>query len=171
MARARKAKPAGKAKKSASSNQKVGRPSEFKPDYCEQVVKLCRLGATDQDIAEFFNVSTTTIDNWKIRYPEFLGAVRAGKIEADVQVANSLFKKATGYVVEVEKVVGRADDRKIVKMNIAIEPDTQACMFWLKNRRKDQWRDKQEIDVTVMNHEQALEALEQEANADVTRVH
>lgn len=160
MAKPRKAKP-----DKAKSNGKVGRPSEFKTEYCDQVVKLCRLGATDQDIAEFFSVSTTTIDNWKRQHPEFLGAIRAGKIEADVQVANSLFKKATGYVVEVEKVVGQGDKRKVVKMNVAIEPDTQACVFWLKNRRKDQWRDKQDIDLTVKSHEEALDELDQVTRA------
>lgn len=141
-------KNAGGAKKAKPEKKKRGRPSLFKPEYCDQVTKLCRLGATDIDLAQFFGVTHTTLNSWKASHPEFLASLRAGKIEADMQVANSLFKRATGYVVEVEKVIGRGESRKVVKLNVAVEPDTQACMFWLKNRRKDQWRDKQDHEIT-----------------------
>jgi hypothetical protein len=158
MARARNAKPSGKAK--AESKRKVGRPSEFKPEFCEQAEKLCKLGATDEELAEFFGVTTTTIDNWKVKHPAFLGAVKEGKVLADINVANSLYKKATGYVLETERVIGKGDNARVVPLKIAIEADTTAAIFWLKNRRKAHWRDKQDVDLNVYNHEEALDELE-----------
>ena len=129
-------------KKPPEDKKGRGRPSSFREEYCDQVVKLCRLGATDQDLCDFFGVTHPTLNSWKQKHPEFLSSLRAGKIEADMQVANSLFKRATGYVVEVEKIMGRGEDRKVVKLNVAVEPDTDACKFWLQNRRKDYWRNR-----------------------------
>ncbi len=152
---------AGKKTKAASkAKTKVGRPSEFQPEFCEQAEKLCRLGATDAELAEFFGKSEQTINAWKQKHPEFLESIKGGKVLADIAVANSLYKKATGYVMEIDKVIGRGDERKVVKVNIAIEPDTTAAIFWLKNRRKQHWRDKQDVDLNVYNHEEALDELE-----------
>lgn len=162
MARARKAKPSGKAKAKSKApvKRKVGRPSEFKPEFCEQTEKLCRLGATDGDLAEFFGVADRTIDAWKQKHPEFLRSIKEGKVLADINVANSLYKKATGYTMQIEKLIGRGEQRQVVTLNVDIEPDTTAAIFWLKNRRKDYWRDKQDVDLNVYNHEDALDELE-----------
>lgn len=127
----------------------AGRPTEFREDYCVQVEKLCKLGATDEQIAEFFDVSVQTIYNWKSKHPEFVEAIKNGKVIADMQVSNSLFKKATGYVIETEKVVGKGDNKQVLKVNVAIEPDTTAAIFWLKNRQPEYWRDRTE---TQVNH-------------------
>ena len=56
---------------------KAGRPSKYKAEFAKQAAKLCRLGATDVELASFFNVSINTIDNWKARHPEFMGSLRA----------------------------------------------------------------------------------------------
>ena len=54
----------------------VGRPTKYDPKYIEQVYKLCLLGATDSDMANFFNISEATLNNWKIEYPEFLESIK-----------------------------------------------------------------------------------------------
>jgi hypothetical protein len=54
----------------------VGRPSSYKPEFAKMVRHLCKLGATDADLADAFEVSVVTIDNWKIRYPQFLGSLK-----------------------------------------------------------------------------------------------
>ncbi len=41
----------------------AGRPSKFKDEYIEQARKLAALGATDQEIADFFEVLPTE-DDW-----------------------------------------------------------------------------------------------------------
>ena len=74
-----------------------GRPTDYLPEYCTQVKKLCLLGATDKEIADFFEVTETTINNWKIDHPEFFESIKAGKITADSEVAGSLFKRAMGF--------------------------------------------------------------------------
>jgi hypothetical protein len=159
MARARNARPSGKSQAKKESNQ-VGRPSDFKPEFCEQAEKLCRLGATDEELAAFFDKDVATINRWKHSHPEFRASVKEGKVLADINVANSLYKRATGYVLETEKVVGKGENQRVVKLSIAVEADTTAAIFWLKNRRKDHWRDKQDHEHHVYNHEDALDELE-----------
>jgi len=107
---------------------KGGRPSSYKPEYADQATKLCMLGATDAELANFFNVAESTLHKWKIDYPQFSEALKEGKELSDARVAHALYTRATGY----EK-----DDKHY-------PPDTTACIFWLKNRRKDKWRDKNE---------------------------
>lgn len=101
--------------------ESVGRPSLYKPEYADQALRLCLLGATDAELGEFFGVSETTVNNWKQAHPEFLVSLRAGKQDADSQVAKALYDKAKGG-------------------------DVPAATFWLKNRRARDWRDKQEVE-------------------------
>ena len=125
---------------------KRGRPSKFRPEYCKQVEKLCRLGATNTEIADFFEVSTSTIDRWMNDHPEFRDALKRGKILADVGVADALYRRAIGCTVTKQHAVRSKDadgNERIetVKLKIEVPPDTTACIFWLKNRRPAQWRD------------------------------
>lgn len=121
------------------------RPTDYKPDYCDQGYKLCLLGATDKDMAEFFEVDESTINNWKLAHPEFLESIKKGKQLADATVADRLFKRATGY--EHEEVDVKMYMGNIIKTDLTkhYPPDTTAAIFWLKNRQKDKWRDRQEI--------------------------
>ena len=123
---------------------KGGRPSSYKPEYAEQAKKLARLGATDKEMADFFEVGEKTLNNWKQDYPEFLQSLKEGKLLADAEVSSKLFHRATGY--EHEDTDIRVIDKKIVTTTITkhYPPDTTACIFWLKNRQPDKWRDKQE---------------------------
>lgn len=74
-----------------------GRPAKYKEEYDEQVRKLCLLGATDKELADFFNVCEATINNWKNKHPSFLESIKKGKHVADATVAEKLFHRATGY--------------------------------------------------------------------------
>ena len=124
----------------------TGRPTKYKPEYSQQTYKLCLLGATDIELADFFDVSEATINNWKIDYPEFLESIKKGKIEADAKVAESLYKRANGYEhedVDIKMYEGEIIKTKLIKH---YPPDTTAGIFWLKNRRPKEWRDKQEIE-------------------------
>lgn len=122
-----------------------GRPSAYRTEFAEQATKLCQLGATDFELAEFFEVDTRTIYRWKNSEPEFCQAVIVGKEKADERVERALFNRAVGYSFESEKVfqfrgaVVRADTVEHVP------PDPGAAMNWLKNRRPDDWREKSEL--------------------------
>jgi hypothetical protein len=120
----------------------AGRPSAYRPEHAEQALKLCRLGATDADIAEFFGVSEQTINAWKGRHPEFLESLKGGKMEADAHVADRLFKRATGYEHEAVKIMQYEGAVIEVPYVEHYPPDTTAAIFWLKNRRPDLWRDR-----------------------------
>lgn len=122
-----------------------GRPPKYKDGFAKQASKLCALGATDEDLADFFEVSIRTIANWKARHDEFLQALKAGKSEADDRVERSLYQRAMGYSHDAVKIM--QSDGQVIRAEYRehYPPDTTACIFWLKNRRPEQWRDKTEI--------------------------
>jgi hypothetical protein len=122
---------------------KIGRPSSYKAAFAEQAKKLCLLGATDVDIADFLEVAVSTIYKWKHDYPEFSEALKSGKEAADERVERSLYHKAVGYTFESEKVFQFQGQIVRTPTREHVPPDTTAAIFWLKNRRADQWRDVQ----------------------------
>jgi hypothetical protein len=127
-----------------------GRPTKYDSSYPKQAEKLCLLGATDEDLADFFEVTITTIKNWKSVYPEFLACITNGKEPADDRVERSLYQRAVGYSYDAVKIFMPAghDEPVIVPYREHVPPDVGAMAFWLKNRRKDTWRDKHEVEVS-----------------------
>ena len=133
---------------------KMGRPTDYKPEYCEQAFKLCLLGATDKELANFFNVSEQTLNTWKQVHSNFLESLKNGKAVADANVTDRLYQRAMGYEhddVEL-KVVSIGNNAGSEVQHIPVRkyypPDTTACIFWLKNRSKQDWRDKQDVNIT-----------------------
>ena len=74
-----------------------GRKTKYKQEYDELAFNYCLLGAKDTQLAEFFNVTEQTINNWKKDHPSFFESIKKGKQDADAEVANSLFHRAKGY--------------------------------------------------------------------------
>lgn len=159
----------------------------------EGLIKLegwARDGLTDEQIAKNIGINRDTLYTWKKKYPDISDALKKGKEVVDRQVENALLKRALGYryeeVTKEEKPVfdelGNAvlDDNgnplwamqptKIVEKEI--HPDVTAQIFWLKNRRPDKWRDKQDIEHSGgVNHKLDLSGLTAEelrklANSD-----
>jgi hypothetical protein len=145
----------------------MGRPTDYKPEYADQARKLCELGATDIDIADFFEVSDRTIYRWQSRHPEFCQALKAGKESADDRVERSLYHKAVGYSFDSEKVFQHQGEIVRAKTREHVAPDTTAAIFWLKNRRRGEWRDKQDIEHDMTD--KAAEAVKAASPADVAR--
>lgn len=132
----------------ATEKNKGGRPSAYREEFAEQARKLCLLGATDKELAEFFEVSEATINNWKLVHYEFLESIKRGKQIADGEVADRLYQRAMGYE-HPEDDIRAVEGRIVITPTIKhYPPDTTAAIFWLKNRQKAQWRDKQEIEQT-----------------------
>ena len=125
-----------------------GRDSKYRPEFNEQARKLCLLGATDWELADFFGVCEATINNWKAKFPAFLESIRAGKIVADFEVADSLYRRATGEVAFVERVLKRGDDHQVVTLRQFIPGEVNAQRLWLLNRRPQNWRDKQDMELS-----------------------
>lgn len=144
--------------KSVEKN-KGGRPTKYDPSKNDTVYRFCLLGATDVQIADMLGVDEATVNRWKISEPEFCKSLKKGKDEADATVAQSLFKRANGYIapdiITAQKDGFITDIQQVEKHH---PPDTTAAIFWLKNRQPKQWRDKQEIglsgEVTVNNQQE-----------------
>lgn len=124
----------------------VGRPTVYKEEYAEQAAKLCALGATDDELADFFEVHRATIYRWKLDHPEFCDSIKSAKSVADERVERSLYQKATGYEVTEEQAVKLKVDQykeevEVVEVRKHIAAETTAAIFWLKNRRPTDWRD------------------------------
>lgn len=120
----------------------AGRPTKYKPDYAGQAAKLCRLGATDADLADFFCVAISSIALWKTRHRDFSDALNLGKDEADKRVEQSLYHRAVGYTHDSVKIFNVNGVPLEVPFKEHIPPDTTACIFWLKNRKPAEWRDR-----------------------------
>ncbi|SEP26615.1 hypothetical protein SAMN02990966_04700 [Rhodospirillales bacterium URHD0017] len=118
-----------------------GRPSDFTLDMCEQAHNYCLLGATNDELAQFFDVSPRTIDRWIAERADFGDAVRSGRVAADARVARGLYGRAVGYDRTVERMAIVAGELKPVTSTIHYPANVQACIFWLRNRRRQTWRD------------------------------
>lgn len=132
----------------AAKRAGVGRPSKYKPEYAELATKYCLLGATDAELAGFFDTTEQTINAWKKQYPEFLESIKRGKEEADATVAQSLYKRANGYQhpdVHISNFQGVITATPLTKH---YPPDTAAAFIWLKNRQSKKWRDKVDHELT-----------------------
>jgi hypothetical protein len=118
-----------------------GRPSLYKPEFAAQAFELCLAGATNQDLADTFEVGHSTIDNWLQKHPEFAQSVKRGRALADGRVAHGLYSRAIGYTYESTRVVLHQGELITVPHTVHKPPDVRACTFWLRNRRPQQWRD------------------------------
>ncbi|PWE56778.1 terminase [Metarhizobium album] len=127
------------------AKQGRGRPSSYKKEFAGQAKKLCALGATDFELADFFGVDTRTIYRWRIEHEDFCQAVVVGKDSCDERVKRSLFNRAVGYSFESEKVFNFQG--AIVRASTVehVPPDPGAAFNWLKNRQPDEWREKLEV--------------------------
>lgn len=169
-------KPKAKAKESKASappakkKGRGGRPALYQDSYAEQARKLCMLGAIDEQLADFFEVSRRTLDSWKIKHPEFLRSLKEGKSIADANVASSLYHRAVGYSHKAVKIFGdvKTGDDLVVEYTERYAPDTTACIFWLKNRRPDLWRDRQHVEAEIKDLDRLSdEELERLASGEV----
>ena len=120
----------------------AGRPTLYKPEYDDQAHNHCLLGATNAGLAELLGVGERTVDRWIADIPSFAKAVHDGRAIADGRVARSLYERAVGYRQSVERVVVLRGDAKKIDVTVQHPPDTQACIFWLRNRRRDLWRER-----------------------------
>lgn len=108
----------------------------------EQARKLAELGATDIEIADFLQIDVATLNRWKASNADFCASIKAGKDVADERVARSLYHKAVGYSYDAVKIMQADGAPLIVPYREHVPPSDTAAIFWLKNRRKDEWRDR-----------------------------
>ena len=122
-----------------------GRPSKFE-QVKDMLYKMASYGMTDKQMADVVGVSEQTVNNWKLKDPNFLESLRAEKEIADARVERSLFERATGYSHAEDKIFNDNGTPLVVPTVKHYAPDTTAAIFWLKNRKPREWRDKQEVE-------------------------
>ena len=122
---------------------------------------LAREGLSDEQIALKMGIGTSTYYRWQEEHREFREALKKGKAPVDIQVENALLKRALGYTstetIEELTTTGQKDqngrdiikEKHVRKVTREIPPDVGAIVFWLKNRKPKQWRDKQETNVGI----------------------
>jgi len=149
-----------------------GRPSKYNPEWHPQLAKAwAAAGRTEAQIASALGVAMSTISKWKIDYPEFSEALKAGKQEPDDAVERCLFERATGYVNKnAVKIFMPANAKEPVYAPYVeyVAPDVTAQIFWLKNRRPKQWRER--VEHTGADGEDLFKAFADAADAKVRRV-
>jgi hypothetical protein len=119
--------------------------AKFDRTICKRAKLLCLLGATDAQMAKIFGVADSTWSDWKVKHPELAQALHDGKYEADAKVAVSLYQRATGYRhIDFKMFLheGRVITKRFVKH---YPPDTMAAMYWLNNRQRLNWAQRQEV--------------------------
>lgn len=128
-----------------------GRPKKkYSEEYAGQARKLCERGATDAELADFFNISIRTFYRWKHEYKDFWQAVSVGKEAANERVERSLFQRATGYERDAVKIFmpSGADEPVYAEYLEHVPADVGAAKMWLTNRSPERWKEKQEVEHT-----------------------
>lgn len=130
----------------------------LEPEGLLKIEGWARDGLIDDQIAEKIGISRSTLSEWKKKHKPLSDALKGGKEVVDRQVENALLRRALGYEYEEvteEYEMGELTKRKVTKKKVV--PDTTAQIFWLKNRKPDDWRDKREI--TTNDNDQVLEYI------------
>lgn len=111
----------------------------------EGLIKLegwARDGLTDEQIAKNIGINRDTLYRWKKAHSDISDALKRGKEVIDRQVENALLTRALGYTYDEVTFEGGVEVKRVRKQ---VVPDTTAQIFWLKNRKPEEWRDKREI--------------------------
>ena len=143
-----------------------GRPTNYKPEYCELALNQCLLGATNEQLGAFFGVTGRTIGNWITTIPEFADAVRSGRDVADARVASGLYKRAVGYTYESTRTMVNGAEERIVKQTVHCPPDVRACIHWLHNRQRRLWSERGDTEWMMKQREADAEVMRRAARAD-----
>ena len=127
--------------------------SKYREDFPRRAKEYAEMGLIDTQIARNLGISQKTFYTYQEKYPQFLQAIRDGKVSPNKEVENALFNSATGMEVTevtIETIVDKnGNELEVLKKKTVtkeLPPNYSSIAFWLKNRMPDEWRDKQEID-------------------------
>lgn len=103
-----------------------------------------RQGLTDEQIAKNMGIKKSTFYDWLKKYPDISDSLKRGKAPVDFEVENALLKRAIGFEYEetetiIEEIDGK-QKKRVKRIKKVALPETSAIIFWLKNRKPEQWR-------------------------------
>lgn len=113
-------------------------------DNLTMIEGWARQGLTNEQIAKNIGVNADTFYTWLKKYPEISESLKKGKAPVDFEVENALYKRAVGFDYEeietIEEEVDGVFKTRVKRTLRTALPDTSAIIFWLKNRKPEQWR-------------------------------
>ena len=125
----------------------------LEPDGLLRIEGWARDGLTDEQISKNMEIAYSTFREWKKKYKALSAALKKKKDVVDREVEKSLYRRAMGYSYDEVTIECGMETKRVTKH---VVPDTTAQIFWLKNRKPEQWRDKQDIET----NKDALEKLD-----------
>ena len=129
----------GRKSAAAPERKKRGRPSGYEPRFAEIALGYTILGATNANLAELFGVSLERVTDWLVQFPDFRAAVDEGRVQADLRVARSFYRRAVGYTAttrRVETATGPDGQTRTCTTEVEthVPADTNAAWRWLQLR-------------------------------------
>ena len=103
----------------------VGRPTKYDPKYCQEAINFMANGFSPKALAAHLKTDYTTIYEWAKVHPEFSHALK------EAQAASALWWE--------QRLMENADSGK---------GNASSCIFGVKNRSQEQWKDRHEVDNT-----------------------
>jgi hypothetical protein len=137
---------------------KIGRKGKYEEwlteDGLTRLTGWARDGLTEPQICQNMGIGISTLTEWKTKFPAIAASIKKGREPVDIQVENALLRRALGYdyeetITEVEDLGGGRTKKHVRKVTKHVPADTTAQIFWLKNRKPKQWREKMEAAVNV----------------------
>lgn len=126
----------------------MGRPTVYKPDFCQKAAELALGGSTDEEIADEFGVDVRTLYRWRARHADFRQALQWGKANCDERVERGLYARAVGYTYDAVKIMQNDGVPVIVAHKEHMAPDVGAAKMWLTNRKSAEWREMVRKEIT-----------------------
>lgn len=119
----------------------VGRPTKYRDEFVPIARAMAKLGATDNELAEAFDVRDADVRFWMVKHPEFAAALKVSKAEFDNRVKRSLAMRAVGFAYEAVKIFmpAGATEPVYAKYMEYVPPDPGAAKMWL-SIRDPEWR-------------------------------
>jgi transcriptional regulator with XRE-family HTH domain len=119
---------------------KLGRQPIYDYTFPRRAYRMTLLGATLEDLAVAFDVTKSSVEKWIQKHPEFIEAIKRGRIDADANVAEALYKRATGFTKREERIFSTKNG-EIVRGRVRryYAPDVGAATRWLSVRKPDLW--------------------------------
>lgn len=127
-----------------------GRPPKYRPEYARVAAAMVRRGATIAEIANAFGVANSTIYLWQQTYDEFMEGFSEISGSYDQRIERTLAERALGYTYDAVKIFNNKDvGTTIVPYREHVPPDITAIKLWLSQRKPEQWKVKDEIEVST----------------------
>lgn len=115
----------------------------FRLEYLEQAEKLVQIfGATEEQLALFFDVAVTTVKNWRSKYPGFDEVLEKAEDGRDGLVEHSLYRNCVGYEYTEEKVT---KDGEVIEVTRSVPANGALALKWLERRKPKEWERKPQL--------------------------